>query len=130
MRPEIATILARVYCCAMTFLLNGRDFGQAFKTENLRRCATGWERVWVPENPYSVGVSRAFQTDPASGCAQPNSVALLRIVLLYVFGNGEYAGFAFELNFTGRVCRELDLPGFCAKPSHHIPDRCALIQPG
>jgi len=49
---------------------------------------------------------------------------------MYVFGNREYAGFAFELNFAGRVCRQFDLAGFCAKPRHHIPDRCALIQPG
>jgi hypothetical protein len=40
---------------------------------------------------------------------------------MYVFGNSEYAGFAFELNFAGRVCRQLDLSGFCAKPGHHIP---------
>ena len=49
---------------------------------------------------------------------------------MYVFGNSEYAGFAFELNFAGRVCSELDLPGLCAKPGHHISNRSALIQPG
>ena len=49
---------------------------------------------------------------------------------MYVFRNREDAGFALELNLTGRVCRELDLPGLFAKPRHHIPDRCALIQPG
>lgn len=49
---------------------------------------------------------------------------------MYVFGNREYAGFAFELDFAGRVCRELDLPGFRAQPRHHIPDRRALIQTG
>ena len=49
---------------------------------------------------------------------------------MYVFGNREDAGFAFELNLTGRVCRQLDLAGFCAKSSHHISDRCALIQAG
>src|SRR5579859_6627421 len=58
------------------------------------------------------------------------SVTLLRVVLMYVLGNSEYAGFAFELDFAGRVRRELDLSGFCAKPRHHIPDRCALIQTG
>jgi hypothetical protein len=59
----------------------------------------------------------------------PSSVSLLRIVLMYVFGNSEYAGFAFKLNFTGRVCRQLDLSGFCAMPGHHISDWCALIKP-
>ena len=49
---------------------------------------------------------------------------------MYVFGNSEDAVFAFELNFAGRVCRQLDLPGFCAKAGHHIPDWCALIEPG
>lgn len=33
-----------------------------------------------------------------------SSIALPRIVLMYVFGNSEDAGFAFELNFAGRVC--------------------------
>ena len=49
---------------------------------------------------------------------------------MYVFGNREDASFALELNLAGRVCRELDLPGFCAKAGHHVPDWRALIQPG
>jgi len=48
---------------------------------------------------------------------------------MYVFGNSEYAGFAFELNFTGGVGGELDLPGFRAEASHHIPDRYPLVKP-
>jgi len=49
---------------------------------------------------------------------------------MYVFGNREDASFALELNLISRVCRQLDLSGFCAKSSHHISDRCALIKPG
>jgi len=49
---------------------------------------------------------------------------------MYVFGDCEDASFALELNFAGRVCRQLDLSGFGAKPRHHIPDWCSLIQPG
>ena len=49
---------------------------------------------------------------------------------MYVFGNSENAGFAFELNFTGGVGGELDLPGFRAEASHHIPDRYPLVKPG
>jgi hypothetical protein len=51
-RPEITAILPGTCCCAMSFLLSGRYFGQALKIENLPRCATRSERVWVPEKPY------------------------------------------------------------------------------
>src|SRR5579863_5102847 len=129
--PEIGAILARFYGRAMSFLSNGRDFGQALKTENLGRCATTWRRVLMPENPYSSAIQAWIRSESLSDrCSQPGSVALPRIVLMYVFGNSEDAGFAFKLNFAGRVCRQLDLPGFCAKAGHHIPDWRALIQPG
>src|ERR1700739_1661008 len=45
--------------------------------------------------------------------SQSSSITLLTPVLVYVFGNGKNAGFALKLNFTGRVCRQLNLPGFC-----------------
>jgi len=100
----------------MNFLSGGRDFGQTLKIENLQQRATRSKRVSVPENPYgwrhlsgfSIVVALFAQPEPTS------SIALPRIVLKYIFGNREDAGFAFELNFAGRICRELDLPGLCA----------------
>jgi hypothetical protein len=52
MRPEIGGILARPCRCEMSFLLNGLDFGQALKIENLANWSTRCERVSLPENPY------------------------------------------------------------------------------
>jgi hypothetical protein len=52
-RSEIAAIFACSYRRAMTFLRNGRNFGQALKTENLGWCAIRWDRLLLPENPYS-----------------------------------------------------------------------------
>ena len=115
----------------MSFWSNGREFGQAFQNREFRMVGEKAGESSVARKPVQQAhLGRLPIVFVAGGLLEVlSSVALLRIVPVYVFGRSENAGFAFELDLTGRVGSELDLAGFCAEPGHHIPDRAPLIEP-
>jgi len=112
---KMGDILACFPCRSRIFPLIGRNCGQRLKTGELRGRGEDGPDLHCPKTG-AVNLKSV-------NCG---SVALVRIDLGQVFGNGENTGFAFELDPVGGIRGNFYLPRFHTETGHNISNRAAL----